>query len=164
MSISRSIKMGLRPLIIPILRILKYYSLQTYYVEGDGGSLYSHETARLSNTVFNIESGNIFIGENTIFGYNSMVLTGTHQYKAGKRLSVHMAEKNEKVNLGSEVPRSGQDIKIGKNCWIASGVIIIGKVQIGDSVIIASGSVVSKDIPSNTIAGGVPAKPIRANL
>ena len=75
-----------------------------------------------------------------------------------------MAEKNEKVNLGSEVPRSGQDIKIGKNCWIASGVIIIGKVQIGDSVIIASGSVVSKDIPSNTIAGGVPAKPIRANL
>ena len=35
---------------------------ETYYVEGDGGSLYSHETARLSNTVFNIESGNIFIG------------------------------------------------------------------------------------------------------
>lgn len=163
MSLSRSIKMGLRPIIIPILRFFKYFELQTYYVEGDGGNLRHHKTARLCNTLFNVESGSISIGENTIFGYNVMVLTGMHQYKAGKRLSVFLSENNHKVNIGSEVPRSGHDIEIGKNCWIASGVIIVGNVRIGDSVIVMGGSVVTKDIPDNTIAGGVPAKPIKDN-
>lgn len=50
---------------------------------------------------------------------------------------------------------------IKKNAWIAIGVIILPGVTIGEGAIVASGSVVTKDIPPNTLWGGVPAKQIR---
>lgn len=49
-------------------------------------------------------------------------------------------------------------ISIGNNVFIGSMVVIMKNVQIGDNVIIAPGSVVETDIPSNSVAGGVPAK------
>lgn len=47
---------------------------------------------------------------------------------------------------------------IGDNVFISTGVKIIGGVTIGDNVVIGANSVVVKDIPSNAIVGGVPAK------
>jgi len=52
----------------------------------------------------------------------------------------------------------GAPIKIGKGCWIASGVTITSGTTIGKSVLCASGAVVTKDIADNSIAAGVPAK------
>ena len=49
-------------------------------------------------------------------------------------------------------------IVIGNNVWLGDKVTITKGVNIGDNVIIAANSVVTKDIPSNTICGGVPAK------
>jgi acetyltransferase-like isoleucine patch superfamily enzyme len=51
---------------------------------------------------------------------------------------------------------------IEKNVWIATGAIIIGGVTVGENAVIAAGSVVTKDIPPNTLAGGNPAKVIRS--
>ena len=51
-------------------------------------------------------------------------------------------------------------VKIGKNCFIGYGSIILPGVTIGDNCIIGAGSVVTKDIPPGTVAGGVPAKKI----
>jgi acetyltransferase-like isoleucine patch superfamily enzyme len=50
---------------------------------------------------------------------------------------------------------------IKKNAWIAIGVIILPGVTIGEGSIVASGSVVTKDVPPNTFVGGVPAKPLK---
>lgn len=50
---------------------------------------------------------------------------------------------------------------IKKNAWIAINVTILPGVTIGEGAIIASGSVVTKDIPANTIWGGVPAKQLK---
>lgn len=50
---------------------------------------------------------------------------------------------------------------IGNNVWIGPGVKIVGKIFIGDNVIIAPNSVVQKNIPSNVIVGGIPAKVIK---
>lgn len=50
---------------------------------------------------------------------------------------------------------------IKKNAWIAIGVIILPGVTIGEGAIVASGSVVTKDVPPNTLYGGVPAKLIK---
>ena len=47
---------------------------------------------------------------------------------------------------------------IGDNVVICAGAKIIGNVRVGDNVIIAANSVVTKDVPSNSIVGGVPAK------
>lgn len=49
-------------------------------------------------------------------------------------------------------------IIVGDNCYISTGVTILGPVTIGDNVTIGAGAVVTKDIPDNTVVGGVPAK------
>lgn len=51
-------------------------------------------------------------------------------------------------------------VKIGNNCFIGAGVIILPGVMIGDNVIIGAGSVISKNIPSNSVVVGNPARVI----
>jgi acetyltransferase-like isoleucine patch superfamily enzyme len=53
---------------------------------------------------------------------------------------------------------------IGKNCFIAVNSIILPGVKIGDEVIVGSGSVVTKDVPSNVIVAGNPAKIVREGI
>ncbi len=52
-------------------------------------------------------------------------------------------------------------ITIGDNCYISTGVTILGPVTIGNNVTIAAGAVVTKDIPDCSTVAGVPAKIIR---
>jgi acetyltransferase-like isoleucine patch superfamily enzyme len=55
-------------------------------------------------------------------------------------------------------------IKIGNHVWIGMNVTILKGVTIGDGAIIAAGSVVNRDIPEKTLAGGVPAKVLKNNV
>ena len=55
-----------------------------------------------------------------------------------------------------------QPIHIGKNVWLGANVTVLPGVTIGDGSIIAAGAVVTRDVPENMIAAGVPAKVIRA--
>lgn len=57
-----------------------------------------------------------------------------------------------------------QPIIIGNNVWIGTNVTVLKGVTIGDGAIIAAGSVVSKDVPANCIAAGIPAKVIKENI
>lgn len=50
----------------------------------------------------------------------------------------------------------------GKNVWIGANVVILPGVTIGDNSVIAAGAIVSKNVPENVVAGGVPAKIIRS--
>lgn len=52
-------------------------------------------------------------------------------------------------------------IHIKKNAWIGAGATILQGVTIGENAVVASGAVVSKDVPDNTIVGGIPAKIIK---
>ncbi len=56
------------------------------------------------------------------------------------------------------------DVKIGKNCFIGAQCLILPGVTIGDESIVAAGAVVTKDVPSNTIVAGNPAKAIRHGI
>ena len=56
------------------------------------------------------------------------------------------------------------DTKIGKRCFIGANAIIMPGVTIGDSVIVGSGAVVTKDVPSGCIVAGNPARVIRDNI
>ena len=53
------------------------------------------------------------------------------------------------------------EITVGNGCWIGSRVTILGNTTVGDGCVIASCACVARDIPANTLAGGVPAKIIR---
>lgn len=55
-------------------------------------------------------------------------------------------------------------IEIGNNVWIGSKALILKGVKIGDGAIIAAGSVVTKDVPANSMVAGVPAKVIKQNV
>lgn len=58
------------------------------------------------------------------------------------------------------MPTGGRSVEIGNNVFVGMGVTILRGVKIGDNCIIGAGSVVTKDIPNNTIAAGNPAKVI----
>jgi len=141
-------------MIVFILSQLKIYELKVHVCYGDKRRMHIGEDVSLMNTLFNVASGDIYIGDNTIFGHNCMVLTGKHDFQNGVRKKL--------VTNEGETPLTGQDIIIGAGCWIASGAIITGGVTIGNNVIIAAGSVVTKNIPSGIFAAGMPAKAIKA--
>ncbi|MEM6726632.1 MAG: sugar O-acetyltransferase [Bacteroidota bacterium] len=86
------------------------------------------------------------IGANTMFGPNVQVYTAYHPLQANERI---------------KGPELGAPVSIGKNCWIGGGVIICQGVTIGDNTTIGAGSVVTKDIPANVFAAGIPCKVIK---
>lgn len=65
------------------------------------------------------------------------------------------------VLIGRKEPGIKADVYIGDNCYISTGVIILGPVTIGNNVTIGAGAVVTKDIPDNVVVAGIPAKIIR---
>lgn len=62
------------------------------------------------------------------------------------------------VNSHNEFFPSHGKVKIGNNVWLGENVTVLKGVTIGDNVIIGIGSIVTKDIPSNSVAVGIPAK------
>lgn len=56
---------------------------------------------------------------------------------------------------------TGKSIIIKKNTWIGANVTILPGVTVGENSVVAAGAVVSKDVPENTIVGGIPAKIIK---
>ena len=81
-----------------------------------------------------------------------MIAPGVHIYTATHPLTA--AERNSGVEYAKPV-------KIGHNCWIGGRSVINPGVTIGDNVVIASGAVVTKDVPDNAVVAGVPAVIIR---
>jgi acetyltransferase-like isoleucine patch superfamily enzyme len=57
-----------------------------------------------------------------------------------------------------------QTVIIGNHVWIGTNVVILKGVNIGNGAVISAGSVVNRDIPSHSLAGGVPAKVIKENI
>jgi len=93
-----------------------------------------------------LDVNTITIGDNVMFGPRVGLYTAGHPIDKDIRIS------------GLEY---GLPITIGNNVWIGGNVVVMPGVHIGDNTIIGSGSVVTKDIPSDVIAAGNPCKVIR---
>ncbi|HTO07427.1 MAG TPA: acyltransferase [Myxococcota bacterium] len=65
-------------------------------------------------------------------------------------------------DLDVDTPERSAPVTIGERTWIASDVTILQGVTIGDDVVIGARSVVTRDVPSRTLALGFPAKPVRS--
>lgn len=90
----------------------------------------------------------IHIGENTLIASHTTILCHEH---------VKRDEKNSKNPWVTNT-------YIGRNSFIGVGCMILPGVKIGDEVIIGAASVVTKDVPSNSIAVGNPARVIKTNI
>lgn len=125
----------------------------THYCHGSDTRLHIGYGVSTVNTLFNVSSGEITVGDRCVFGHNCMVLTGRHEFVDGQRRWLATGQ--------GDAPAEGFDITIGRGCWIASGAIITGGVTIGDNVIVAAGAVVTRDVPSGCLVAGVPARVIK---
>ena len=85
-------------------------------------------------------------------GDNCMLAPGVHIYTATHPLDA------EERNSGVEF---GKPVRIGNTVWIGGRAVINPGVTIGDNVVVASGAVVTKDVPDNVVVGGNPAKIIK---
>jgi acetyltransferase-like isoleucine patch superfamily enzyme len=161
MALLAGLQRHLRPVMRPIVRWLLYYFYETPYTMGTGGQLVLGKKVAVANTLFNLSSGSIHVGDYTIFGQNVMVLTGRHNFVNGRRAGLDEVMKGPSWGGGDkEVPSSGFDIHIGSGSWIASGAVILGGVTIGSNVIVAANAVVTKSVPDFAIVAGVPARVI----
>ena len=88
------------------------------------------------------------------------VLTGRFVYIGDN--SHGLLSKEEMLTRPSRRPLvSKGDVFIGKNVWLGDKVTVLAGVHIGDNAIVGANSVVTKDLPSNCVAAGVPARVIR---
>jgi acetyltransferase-like isoleucine patch superfamily enzyme len=144
-------------LLSPITRIgllCGFTNIDYSYVHGDPKRLHLGQDCSTMDTIFNVVSGEIIVGDDTLFSHGCLVLTGIHRFHAGQRVSLG------KGSLADEVPDGGRNIRVGRGCFIGAGAILLGGVSIGDNVIIGAGAVVTSDLPSGCFAAGTPAKVI----
>ena len=93
-----------------------------------------------------LDEARVTIGDDCFIGPNVSIYTACH--------SIDPVERNSRQEWAKPV-------SIGHNVWIGGSVTILPGVTIGDNVTIGAGSVVTCDIPSNTVAVGNPCKPIK---
>lgn len=89
-----------------------------------------------------LDGGGITIGDHTLIGPNCQLYTPHHP--------IDYLERRKPVE-------TGKAIRIGRDCWLGGGVIVCPGVTIGNRCIIAAGSVVTRDIPDDSLAAGNPA-------
>ncbi|MEJ1154283.1 MULTISPECIES: acyltransferase [Microbacterium] len=106
---------------------------------GSGTHIGEHSTLWAGNS-----SGQIFVGEKALLAPR-VTLTASN-YAIVRGTAPMDQEKLE------------QDIVIGARTWLGANVVVLAGVTVGDDAIVAAGAVVTKDVPANAIAGGVPAR------
>jgi len=74
---------------------------------------------------------------------------------------VSLITENHPLNPEERKGLTAKPILIKKNAWIGANATILPGVTIGENAVVAAGAVVSKDVPDNTIVGGIPAKFIK---
>lgn len=122
------------------------------YIEPPFHANWGGKHVRLGNYVyanFNltlVDDGNIDIGDNVMFAPNVTVITATHPVLPALR------EKGLQFNV---------DVKICPNVWIGAGAIIMPGITVGENSVVGAGSVVTKDVPPNTVVVGNPARVLR---
>ena len=101
----------------------------------------------------------VFLGPHTVVYGQGGVEIGDHSL-----ISMHccIVSSNHSVAARDEIIRHKPDIlrptKIGRDVWLGAGVKVLGGVTIGDGCIVGAGAVVTKNLPANSIAMGVPAR------
>lgn len=95
-------------------------------------------------------AGTIFIDDNVDVSHGVTFITSYH----------HIGSKDNRSSR-LEQPTQSKNIHVKKGCWIGANVTIMAGIIIGEGAIVATGSVVTKDVLPNTIVAGVPAKIIK---
>lgn len=98
----------------------------------------------------------LYIGNFVCFGAECVIMMGGNQLHRTDWISAFPFDTRSFVPAGDTV--------IGDGCWIGSRAMIMQGVTLGEGAVVATGAVVTKDVPPYTIVGGVPAKIIKTRF
>lgn len=97
----------------------------------------------------------VTIGDHCNFGPNVTIVTPLHPMLPDERRSIRCSDGVERFLCYAK------PVTIGHDCWFGANVVVCPGVTIGENCVIGAGSVVTRDIPANSFAAGVPAGVIR---
>ncbi len=92
--------------------------------------------------------GNVTIQDHFHSGKNIKILTTFHDYDHGTKLPY-------------DTSTYSRDVVIGENVWFGDDILVLGGITVGEGAVIQAGSVICKDVPACSIAGGHPATPFK---
>jgi acetyltransferase-like isoleucine patch superfamily enzyme len=116
-----------------------------FYTAGGTEIRVGHNVFVNQNCTF-YDLGGLDIADDVMIGPNVSIITTGHPLEPSQRRAATI----------------GKPIMIERNVWIAAGATIIGGVTVGKNSVVAAGSVVTRDVPANTLVGGNPARVIRS--
>ncbi|MCZ9884976.1 sugar O-acetyltransferase [Arthrobacter sp. B2a2-09] len=124
------------------------------------------EGAHIRPPIFVDYGSNISIGEGTFINYNLTALDvatisiGSH-CQIGPNVQLLTPTHPVEAQPRKDKLESAKPIVIGDNVWLGGGVIVLPGITIGENTVVGAGAVVSRDLPANVVAMGIPAKVIK---
>jgi len=108
----------------------------------------------------------VHFGRNIYVNFNLTLVDDTHIYVGDYcQIGPNVVLATAGHPIDPELRKAGYQynapVRIGRNCWLGAGVIVVPGVTIGDNVVVGAGSVVTRDLPDNVIAVGSPCKILR---
>ena len=154
---SKILKFFLTVKTIALIKWRSFWARQIFGAFGKHSSIYGR--------VISYSPENIFIGKNCTLN-EGCILNARAKIIIGDfvRLSPSVQIHTGFLNLNQCPEKRGhlsKPVKIENGVWLASGAIINAGVTIGENSVVAAGAVVTKDVPPNTLMGGVPARFIK---
>lgn len=128
-----------------------------FYVDY-GKNIYFGNHCEVNMNCTFLDDNQIIIGDNALIAPNVQIYTAYHPTNARDRFGTPKDDGSFTFCRTMTAP-----VVIGNHCWIGGGAVILPGVTIGDNVVIGAGSVVTKDIPANTVAAGNPCRVLRNN-
>lgn len=115
----------------------KLYFRNNFYLRCVGGEIIIGKNVFFNNNCSIVAMGRIKIGDNTILGENVKIYDHNHRFSHNEL----------KTSQGFKI----KNVSIGKNCWIASNVILLAGSEVGDNSVIGAGVVVDGNIPKDSV-------------
>lgn len=94
-----------------------------------------------------VDDTHIYVGDGTMFGPNVIVATAGHPILP---------------ELRAQIYQYNAPVRIGENCWIGAGAILLPGVTVGAGTVVGAGSVVTRDLPPDVVAVGNPCRVLRS--
>jgi len=123
------------------------------------------------NSILSCKNGDISLGDKVNIGFNCEVFSGSSVALGEKTLVAAYCyfvggdhDTDDPDAPVTDQGRTSRGIRVGSNCWFGAGVKVLDGRSIGNDTTIGAGAVVSKDIPGNSVAVGVPAKVTRKRV
>ena len=103
--------------------------------------------------------GEVIIGNKVLLAPNVFISSGSHMYDYVPELTIREQDQKYLEDKGRSY---SSPIQVGDDCWLGINVVVMPGVSIGSRCVIGANAVVTEDIPTDTVAGGIPAKVIRS--